>query len=192
MGEPSSNRRQRPPLQQSTNLNAVDSNMIPDESSLPPAYSSVLVDPSTYSMNIIIPPLCQTEIVGPRVLYNSQTHRSRTLKLQRRRTTTPEISTEQQNIAVMPEAQIPITRRVTQAITADHVAHILRPRQLQQRASSLGECIDQAQLSSLHRTLLTRSAENLVLNAAPPGQSSVIDLNSSEYNNRNNDNTSVI
>lgn len=187
MGEPSSNRRQRPSLQQSTTT-AGDSNIPTDESSLPPAYSTVLVDPSTYAMNIIIPPLSQTEIVGPRVLYNSQTHRSRTLKLQRRRTTTPEITT-QRTVTVPDESSI-VTRQAP-SITANDVAQILRPSQLQsqQRASSLGECIDQAQLTALHRTLLTRSAENLVINDVPPGQSSVIDLN---YGECNNDNTSVI
>lgn len=121
-----------------------------------------------------------TEIVGPRVLYNSQTHRDRTLKAQRRRTTTPEQMAPAQSRAygaeTLPRMQSSAVRRPAQLITANEVAQILRPSILQQRAASLGECVDQEQLVALQRSLSTRSAEELVPSEAPLGQSSIIEL----------------
>lgn len=123
-----------------------------------------------------------TEIVGPRVLYNSQTHRDRTLKAQRRRTTTPDQMAPAPSWAygaeTLPRMQSSVVRRPAQAITANEVAQILRPSilQQQQRAASLGECVDHEQLVALQRSLSTRSAEELVLSEAPLGQSSIIEL----------------
>lgn len=203
LGEPSNNRRQRPPLQQRNG----ESIQHVDDSSLPPAYSSVLVDPSVYlAQTAIAAHQTQDEVAGPRVLYNSETHRSRTLKMQRRRTTTPELTTTNNSLissATAASQTMPNARR-TRSITAHDVAQILRPSQLEchQRALSLGECVvDQAEVNALQRntsTVAGRSAENLMLSAAPIGLSSVIDLNVCGNNEppNNNDNyssnTSVI
>lgn len=75
-------------------------------------------------------------------------------------------------------------------LTAQDVAQLLRPGDLQyQRAASLGTYVEQDRIlrNSLQKEL-SRSAENLVLNAAPVGESSIIDLN--HYNDDSN--TSVI
>lgn len=78
----------------------------------------------------------------------------------------------------LPRMQSSGIRRPAQSITANEVAQILRPSllQQQQRAASLGECVDQEQLVALQRSLSTRSAEELVLSEAPLGQSSIIEL----------------
>lgn len=78
----------------------------------------------------------------------------------------------------------------SRTLTAQDVAQLLRPSDLQyQRAASLGTYVEQDRIlrNSLQKEL-SRSAENLVLNAAPVGESSIIDLN--HYNDDSN--TSVI
>lgn len=78
----------------------------------------------------------------------------------------------------------------SRTLTAHDVAQLLRPSDLQyQRAASLGSYVEQDRIlrNSLQKEL-SRSAENLVLNAAPVGESSIIDLN--HYNDERN--TSVI
>lgn len=139
------------------------------------------INPSAFT-NITL----DTEIVGPRVLYNSQTHRDRTLKAHRRRTTTPDQMapttppSRAYGAETLPRMQASSgVRRPAQSITANEVAQILRPsllQQQQQRAASLGECVDQEQLVALQRSLSTRSAEELVMSEAPLGQSSIIEL----------------
>lgn len=78
----------------------------------------------------------------------------------------------------------------SRTLTAHDVAQLLRPSDLQyQRAASLGTYVEHDRIlrHSLQKEL-SRSAENLVLNAAPVGESSIIDLN--HYNDDRN--TSVI
>lgn len=74
----------------------------------------------------------------------------------------------------------------SRTLTAQDVAQLLRPSDLQyQRAASLGTYVEQDRIlrNSLQKEL-SRSAENLVLNAAPVGESSIIDLN--HYNDDSN------
>ncbi|GAB0089498.1 uncharacterized protein DMENIID0001_040520 [Sergentomyia squamirostris] len=104
--------------------------------------------PPDYS-TVIVDPSGETGEMGPRVLYNSHTNR--------RSEPTP----------------TPVT---SQRLTAQDVAQLLRPRRSNfHRASSLGGCVEQVLRSSL-RHAHSRSVENLVLNAAPAGQSSCVQL----------------
>lgn len=165
LGEPSNNRRQRPSLHQTQS---------PPETSLPPAYSTVIVDNANHPDESVTDASMQSEI-GPRVLYNSHTHRNHTLELHRR-TTSADLTPAQR----------------AQTLTARDVAQLLRPS-IQapfQRASSLGACVDQAMRDCLLRSL-SRSAENLVLNAAPLGDSTAIVIRSS-YSDDEQTKTSVI
>lgn len=142
MGDGGNSRRPR--------LDDIPTTSHPMDSSLPPAYSTVLVDPMGMDS--------QNDI-APRVLYNSHTHRSHTLEHQRRTTAATS------NVAVR-----------SQTLTARDVAQLLRPSRTQfQRASSLGACVDQTIRNSLQKSL-SRSAEHLVLNAVPLDQSSTIQL----------------
>lgn len=82
-----------------------------------------------------------------------------------------------------------------QTLTARDVAKLLRPQQQQQqtqcyRTASLSECVGHAFRNTIHHNNkkgLSRSVENLVLNAAPIGESSTISLNGLDDRN-----TSVI
>lgn len=143
IGEPSS--RQRPCIPQTVNNY---------DESLPPAYSTVRMDPI---LNL------QHEVGNLNNRHTIDTHRQfQTTELTNR----------------------------SRTLTAQDVAQLLRPSDLQyQRAASLGTYVEQDRIlrNSLQKEL-SRSAENLVLNAAPVGESSIIDLN--HYNDDSN--TSVI
>ena len=177
LGEPSNhNRRQRPCLEQANHLSPPN---VIDDTSLPPAYSTVLADPTGQTTES-----SYTEI-GPRVLYNSQTHRSHTLEMQRRKEPSdicdfqPVSNRVVNTISTMNSRRPPLA---ASTLTATDVAQFLRPtattntEPVQQRTASLGECVDESILNTLRRSL-SRSADNLVLNAVPPGESSIIDLN---------------
>lgn len=103
------------------------------------------------------------------------------------------ISLNNRNNTIDSHRQIQTTEltNLSRTLTAQDVAQLLRPSDLQyQRAASLGTYVEQDRIlrNSLQKEL-SRSAENLVLNAAPVGESSIIDLN--HYNN-DDSNTSVI
>ncbi|XP_055693319.1 sodium-dependent transporter bedraggled isoform X1 [Lutzomyia longipalpis] len=107
--------------------------------------------PPDYS-TVVVDPSGESGEMGPRVLYNSHTNR---------RSEPPPAAT-------------------CQRLTAQDVAQLLRPRRTNfHRASSLGGCVEQVLRASL-RHAQSRSVENLVLNAAPAGQSSCIDLDKSK------------
>lgn len=164
MGESSGNRRNR-----IINNNAqMNSNDRPDSDNPPPDYSSVLVDPNG-SPDIRVTDNIRNTIasieMGPRILYNSETQG-------RRRSVNSESN--------------------SQSLTASDVAQFLRPSRNVSfnRASSLGGNVDQMVRSSLNRRH-SRSVENLVLAAAPIGESSIIHLNRDE-DNQYGENVSVI
>lgn len=168
LGEPSTNRRQRPCLQQTGSADTSNDTYLP-----PPAYSTVL--PMHQSPMDLATESNYNEI-EPRVIYNSQTHRCRTLEILRRKPA----SNAADYMQPRTTTTLPSAARRQQPITAIDVAQILRPTQ-QQRTASLGECVDQVILNTLRRSL-SRSAETLVLNAVPPGESSFVDLSNSNDN----------
>lgn len=142
---------------------------------LPPEYSVVLSNPSGNQQN--------TEM-GPRVLYNTYT--LRTLSLGR--------SSDQRQL------QDDISQS-TASYTANDVTNILRSslrRPNHQRSiSMIGTKMENIINSASLKNKYCQSVENLVLNAAPLGESSIISLGSSpaERSNRRNswnENTSVI
>lgn len=142
---------------------------------LPPEYSAVLSNPSG---NI------QNNEMGPRVLYNTYT--LRTLSLGR--------SSDQR--------QIPSeVNEASASYTANDVTNILRSslrRPSHQRSiSMIGTKMENIKNSASFKNKHCQSVENLVLNAAPLGESSIIslgNLSSTRCNRRNswNENTSVI
>lgn len=119
--------------------------------------------------------------IGPRVLYNSHTNRNHTLEHQRR-SSPPRPHQQARQTQTLPTNAVTHAHRA-QTLTAHDVAQLLRPRRKRtkfQRASSLGGCVDQSSAAvsirnSLQKTW-SRSVEELIINAVPPGQSSAICL----------------
>ncbi|XP_055372530.1 putative uncharacterized protein DDB_G0282133 [Condylostylus longicornis] len=180
------------------------------ENHLPPEYSTVLTDPAGLSGiendNIEI---------GPRVLYNSNTNRNlSSLERQRRRFTDTNIEiinrNQTHNNSNRPNSAEQTTGSTTSTnrlnilpFSASDVAQVLRTNRHERSASALAtRVVDHALRSSSLRCKSSRSVENLVLNAAPLGESSAIALNyqqgdeslqDNNYDKRNNEErTSVI
>ena len=183
MGEPS---RTRPILSPSH-----------DETSLPPEYSTVLSDPSGSNMADIE--------IGPRALYNSYTHRTLSLERERpypSRDVMPTAATLTLTTTTLPNRPASASNthgttnnRLGPNFTALDVAQILRTsaHRHERSASALAARVDNVLRTSSLRCNLSRSAENLVLNAAPLGQSSAIVLNyEDDVKHLNSENTSVI
>lgn len=159
------------------------------DSSLPPAYSTAVLVTSLATVSstdepeppVLLTTSSSCSEIGPRVLYNSHTNRHHTLDHQRR-SSPPTHRQPAQQTQTLPANIVTHTHRA-QTLTAHDVAQLLRPRKKRskfQRASSLGGCVDQslATLSirnSLQKTW-SRSVEELIINAVPPGQSSAICL----------------
>lgn len=104
--------------------------------------------------------------IGPRIIYNSQT-------------------TGKENQTSLP------TERTAQTFSACDVATLLRSTRTPNtfhRTASLSSTVDLAMRSTFQLNQQSRSVENLVLNAEPVGESSVITLNDVS----NDNNTSVI
>lgn len=131
MGEPSRNRLNIPQSsQQQQQLSASG------QSSLPPDYTSIFsTNPSGESDS-------NTIEMGPRALYNSQTHRN----------TTQGVTSHNTN------------ERTNRNLTSNDVAQLLRPsRPKSHRTLSLGGCIGQCQTGRDNsKTNLSVSLENLV------------------------------
>lgn len=146
-----------------------------DDGRLPPEYSAVLSNPSGNQQN---------NEIGPRVLYNTYT--LRTLSLGR---------SDQRR---QPDEVI----ETSASYTANDVTNILRSslrrashqRSISMIGTKMENIINSASLKNKH----CQSVENLVLNAAPLGESSIISLGNSStvrsVNRKNscNQNTSVI
>lgn len=132
--------------------------------------------------------------IGPRVLYNSHTNRSHTLDNQRRSLPAAPIHHQQtqQHTQTLPttiSSAVTLMQRA-QTLTANDVAQLLRPTKKRtqfQRASSLGGCVDQLSSTTSIRNSLqktwSRSVEELIINAVPPGQCSAICLTDENYKN---------
>lgn len=176
------------------------------DSSLPPAYSTAVLissppdtsstgsnnESSAEQTSTLVTNSCNE--IGPRVLYNSHTNRSHTLDNhhQQRRLSPPP---PQLHTQTLPANALTLVQRA-QTLTANDVAQLLRPTKKRtqfQRASSLGGCVDQQSTSiasirnSLQKTW-SRSVEELIINAVPPGQCSAICLT----NDKNDDDNNVV
>lgn len=179
MGEPS---RNRPALstaqqqqQQSQSQTQQSSTIIAQPTTdltLPPDYSTVFTDPAAG---------CE---IGPRILYNSYTHRQ-SPNINERNTVS---SNGTESITVTTPSHVN-----TRILTGNDVVQLLRPigRSIKShRTSSLGSSVDHILRTNLS-TGLSRSVENLVLNAEPMDQSSTV-VGSNSSSNGNEENVSVI
>lgn len=208
----SSNTSRRPRLQN----NGITSTLSVVDSSLPPAYSTAVLissppvassssssnnnESSAEQTSTMITSSCNE--IGPRVLYNSHTNRSHTLDNHhhhhhQRQQSPPEF--RQTPTLPPPRNALTLVQRA-QTLTANDVAQLLRPTKKRtqfQRASSLGGCVDQSSTSiasirnSLQKTW-SRSVEELIINAVPPGQCSAICLTGDNEINDKNDEDDVV